>query len=131
MVAVNTPVNPRELAPPAASYSHAYVSPAGSSLIHTSGVVPIRRDGSVPAGIVDQVEVVWANIRTILGAAGFLMSEVVSVTTYVVAGEDLGDVMAARDRAMAGHRPASTLVVVPQLARPEWRVEIAVVAAQS
>jgi enamine deaminase RidA (YjgF/YER057c/UK114 family) len=38
--------------------------------------------------------------------------------------------MAARDRAMGGHRPASTLVVVPALARPEWRVEIALVAAR-
>ena len=128
---MNTPVNPRELAPPTANYSHAYVSPAGSSLIHTSGVVPVRRDGSVPAGIVDQVEVVWANIRTILGAAGFLMSEVVSVTTYVVAGEDLGHVMAAARSRDGRARPASTLVVVPELARPEWRVEIAVVAAQS
>ncbi len=126
---MNTPVNPRELAPPAANYSHAFVSPAGSRLIHTSGVVPVRRDGSVPAGLVDQAEVVWANIRAILSAGGFAMSEVVSVSTYVVAGEDLGQVMAARDRAMAGHRPASTLVVVATLARPEWRIEIAVVAA--
>ncbi len=52
-----------------------------------------------------------------------------SVTTYVVAGEELGPVMAARDRAMAGHVAASTLVTVPALARPEWRLEVAVVAA--
>jgi hypothetical protein len=37
--------------------------------------------------------------------------------------------MAARDQALGGHRAASTLVTVPALARPEWRKEIAVVAA--
>ena len=35
---------------------------------------------------------------------------------------------AARDAAMSGHRAASTLVTVPALARPEWQMEIAVVA---
>ena len=38
--------------------------------------------------------------------------------------------MAARDRFMGGALAASTLVTVPALARPEWRVEVAVVAAQ-
>ena len=32
-------------------------------------------------------------------------------------------------RAPPGHLAASTLVTVPALARPEWQVEIAVVAA--
>jgi enamine deaminase RidA (YjgF/YER057c/UK114 family) len=57
-------------------------------------------------------------------------TDVVSVTTYVVHGEDLAPVMAARDRALGGHRVASTLVTVPALARPEWRLEIALVAAR-
>jgi len=38
-------------------------------------------------------------------------------------------VMAARDRAVGGHLVASTLITVPALVRPEWLVEIAVVAA--
>ena len=41
----------------------------------------------------------------------------------------LGEVMAARDRFLDGHLAASTLVTVPALARPEWKMEIAVVAA--
>ena len=38
--------------------------------------------------------------------------------------------MAARDTFLGGRLAASTLVTVPALARPEWRVEIAVVAAR-
>ena len=37
--------------------------------------------------------------------------------------------MAARDVAMGGHLAASTLVTVPALARPEWLMEVAVVAS--
>ena len=98
-------------------------------LLHTSGVVPIAPDATVPADLGAQAAVVWANIVAILAEAGMSVGDVVSVTTYVVAGEPLGPVMAARDAAFDGHIAASTLVTVPALARPEWRVEVAVVAA--
>lgn len=69
-------------------------------------------------------------MAAILAEADMSPTDVVSVTTYVVHGEDLAAVMAARDRALGGHRVASTLVTVPALARPEWRLEIALVAAR-
>ena len=56
--------------------------------------------------------------------------DIVSVTTYVTPGHDLGPVIAVRDEALGGRLAASTLVVVPELARPEWLMEIAVVAAR-
>jgi enamine deaminase RidA (YjgF/YER057c/UK114 family) len=127
---MNTPVAPGSIAPPAARYSHAVLSVGAERLLHTSGVVPTAPDGTVPEGVGAQAQQVWANIGAILGAAGMDVTDVVSVTTYAVEGEELGAVMAARDEMMAGHLPASTLVVVPALARPEWRVEIAVVAAR-
>lgn len=126
---MNAPVNPSLLAPPAAAYSHAVLVEEPRRWLHTSGVVPARPDGTVPEGLADQAEVVWANIAATLAEVDMSATDVVSVTTYVVGGHDLGVVMAARDRFMAGHRPASTLVVVPALARSEWRLEIAVVAA--
>jgi hypothetical protein len=69
------------------------------------------------------------NIAAMLSDAAMAPSDIVSVTTYVVVGEDLAPVMAARDAALGEHRAASTLVTVPALARPEWRMEVAVVAA--
>ena len=59
-------------------------------------------------------------------------TDVVSVTTYVVVDHlaDLPAVMAARDHHLGGHRVASTLVTVPALARKEWKMEIALVAAK-
>ena len=128
--AMNTPILPPTIAPPAANYVHAVLSVDASRILHTSGVVPTRVDGTVPASIEEQAEVVWANITAILAEADLPLDSVTSVTTYVVVQQlaKLGAVMAARDRALGGHRAASTLVTVPALARPEWLMEIAVVA---
>jgi enamine deaminase RidA (YjgF/YER057c/UK114 family) len=126
---VNREVQPSSVAAPAATYALAVVSEAPSRLLHTAGIVPTRPDGTVPADLADQADAIWTTIGALLADVGMSATDIVSVTTYVVVGEDLSVVMAARDRAMAGHRAASTLVTVPALARPEWRMEIAVVAA--
>lgn len=126
-------ITPTTIAPPAANYAHAVVTEGGGSTrwLHTSGVVPMAPDGTVPAAIAEQATVVWANLGAILADAAMTADDVVSVTTYVVADRlgDLGVVMAARDRALGGRLIASTLVTVPALARPEWLMEIALVAA--
>lgn len=97
-------------------------------MLHTSGVVPTRLEGGVPDQIGEQAAVVWSHIRSMLDEASMDVADIVSVVTYVVAGQDLTAVMSERDRFMGEHRAASTLVTVPELAQPEWKVEIAVVA---
>ena len=129
MIFMLRPVDPTSIAPPAANYAHAVLTTGATRWLHTSGVVPTRPDGSTPDEVGQQAEVVWTNIAAMLAEAGMGPDDVVSVTTYVVVGEPLGPVMAARDRFLGGRRAASTLVTVPALARPEWRMEIAVVAA--
>jgi 2-iminobutanoate/2-iminopropanoate deaminase len=128
---VNRPVMPTSIAPPAARYAHAVLSEGAGRLLHTSGVVPVAPDGTVPADLAAQATVVWANIGAILEAAAMSVSDIVSVTTYVVVGNELGAVMAARDAAFGDHVAASTLVTVPALARPEWLMEVAIVAVAS
>lgn len=126
---VNRVISPPSIAPPAANYAHAVITTGASRWLHTSGVVPTRPDGTTPDGVGEQADVVWANLAAMLEEAGMRGADVVSVTTYVVVGEELGPVMAARDRFLGGRRVASTLVTVPALARPEWKMEIAIVAA--
>ncbi len=127
---MNFEIRPPELAPPAAKYAHAVLSRGPQLLLHTSGVVPTRPDGSVPDALEDQVALVWQNITAMVRAAHMELTDLVSVTTYVVVGEPLAPVMAARDAALQGHLVASTLVTVPALAQPTWKVEIAAVAAR-
>ncbi len=122
-------IRPADIAAPAANYAHAVLTRGPSRWLHTSGVVPVAPDGSTPDDLADQAALVWSNIDAMLRGAEMTTDDIVSVTTYVVVGEDLAPVMAARDVALGGHRAASTLVTVPALARPEWRMEIAVIAA--
>ena len=123
------------MAAPAAAYAHGVEVPAGARLVFTSGVVPTRHDGSTPATIGEQAALVWDNITAILAEGNMAVADIVSITTYVVATatltDDLREVMTARDAALRGHLAASTLVTVPALARPEWKMEIAVIAARS
>ena len=126
---MNAEIRPASIAPPAANYALAMLTEAPTRWLHTAGIVPVTPDGTVPDELTDQARTVWANIAALLDDAGMSATDIVSFTTYVVAGAQLDDVMAARDEFMAGHRAASTLVTVPALARPEWRLEIGVIAA--
>ncbi|MFN3254990.1 MAG: RidA family protein [Ilumatobacter sp.] len=127
---VNRSLTPSSMAAPAANYAHAVLSESATRWLHTSGVVPTAPDGSTPDDIGEQAAVVWRNIAALLAEADMGATDIVSITTYVVAGEPLGPVMAARDAFVGDHRAASTLVTVPELAQPQWRMEIAIVAAR-
>jgi 2-iminobutanoate/2-iminopropanoate deaminase len=128
---VNRPVRPVGVAGPAAAYELAVVTDPGSRLLHTAGIVGSRPDGSVADEVGEQASEAWRTITAVLAEAGFEATDVISYTTYLVAGEDPVQVMTVRDAFFDGHTAASTLVVVPALARPEWKVEIAVIAARA
>ncbi len=129
---MNQQIAPASIAPPAANYAHAVLSERSGTWLHTSGVVPTRPDQSVAEGIEDQAATVWENLMAILQDAHMGPSDVVSVTTYVVVEhmESLPAVMAARDKALSGKRVASTLVTVPALANPKWKLEISLIATR-
>jgi 2-iminobutanoate/2-iminopropanoate deaminase len=129
---MNTEIMPSTIAPPAANYAHAVLSTNSANILHVSGQVAARLDGTIPDDVAEQAEVVWSNIAAILAEARMETTDIVSITTYVVADfmASLPQVMAARDAALAGHRAASTLVTVPALARPAWKMEVAIVAAR-
>jgi 2-iminobutanoate/2-iminopropanoate deaminase len=128
---VNDELRPAGVASAAASYALGVRVRASSDVVFTAGIVPTSPDGNVPNALSDQAAEVWKTIAAVLAEANMTLSDIVSYTTYAVDGEDLSVIMTARDSALAGHRAASTLIVVPRLARPEWRLEIAVVAAKS
>ena len=129
---MHRPVMPPALGDPPARYAHAVLTESPGRWLHTSGVVPVRADGTVADSVAEQAATVWGNISAMLTEVGMGPADVISVTTYLVAGAaaaGLGQAMAQRDAFLAGHLAASTLVTVPALAQPAWLIEIAVVAA--
>lgn len=112
------------------AYSHSAVVPAGTELIFLSGQVGLRPDGSFSASLAEQAEQVFSNISSLLAAHGLDAGAIVKLSTFIVAGQDIQAVRAARSRFMGGHCPASTLVYVSQLVNPAWLVEVEAIAAR-
>jgi enamine deaminase RidA (YjgF/YER057c/UK114 family) len=104
----------------------------GGRLIYLAGQVANNPDGSV-AGVGDlrrQAEKVYENIGHVLRAAGATPGSAVKETTWVLSIDAWRQHGALARRAFYnGEYPASTLVEIPGLARPEFLVEIEVIAA--
>jgi len=123
-------LNPPTVHMPGGAYSHSALVPAGTELIFLSGQVGVRPDGSVPNSIAEQAEQVFANIGALLAAHGLDAGALVKFTMFVVAGQDIQAVRAARAKFVGAHRPASTAVYVSQLVEPAWKVEVEAVVAK-
>jgi enamine deaminase RidA (YjgF/YER057c/UK114 family) len=134
----NQPVEPDGVFPPLGPYTHAWIVPGGSDWLYVSGQVAVDTTGQV-VGLGDigaQVEQVFRNLDGVLAGAGFEFADIVKFTTYLVRVEDVQAYRTARepifDRYFPDRRfPASTLVVVSQLANPEMLIEIETVAARA
>ena len=78
-----------------------------------------------------QAELCFANCAAVLAEAGMGAADVIRINAFVSGREHMAGYMAARDRWCAGmaRLPASTLVIVSGFTRPEFKVEVEVVAA--
>jgi enamine deaminase RidA (YjgF/YER057c/UK114 family) len=99
-------------------------------VVHVSGMTSRANDGVTIEGKneYEQAKVIFTKIRNLVEAAGGTMSDGAKITIYVT---DIGqntEVWRARKEAFTGDFPASTLVEVSALARPEILVEIEAVA---
>ena len=94
-------------------------------LIFVSGQIPFRDGRIIDGSIEEQVEIVFANIESILEDAGATLNDVVRCGLYLTNLDDLSKVNAAYERAFAGHRPTRTTVGV---ALPGYGVEIDCIA---
>jgi len=123
--------NPQSIAAPIGTYSHGIETPPNARWLHVAGQVAVRKDGSVPATIEDQTVVAWENVTAILAAAGMKVTDIVKINQYLTDPAHFPGYAAARKRFLGEHRPASTLVMISALVRPEFMVEVEVVAAKA
>src|SRR5262249_13731168 len=85
----------------------------------------------MPADIAEQTRNCFRTIEDVLRQAGFAMADVVRATYYVVDMNDADRVLAVCGEVFRQIRPASSIVAVSALLRPEMRVEIEVTAKRS
>jgi enamine deaminase RidA (YjgF/YER057c/UK114 family) len=123
--------NPPAIADPIGTYSHGVEVPPNARWLYVAGQVGIRKDGSVPPTIEEQTEIAWQNVVAILAAAGMKVTDLVKITQFLVNLEDFPRYAATRAKFLAGHRPASTGLVIRSLVKPEYLVEVEAVAAKA
>lgn len=123
-------LNPPTIAAPAGMYSHGVLAPGAVQWLHVSGQIGMRPDGSLGTGFAEQARIAWENLMAILAAAQMDETHLVKLTTYMLDSADLKDLNPVRSVFLKDVRPASTLVVVKALARPEWLFEIEAVACK-
>ena len=99
-------------------------------VLHVSGMVSRGNDGFTiqGSGEYEQAKIIFTKIRHLIEAAGGTMSDVAKVTIYVTDIQHNTEVWRARREFFTGDFPASTLVEVSALAKPEVLVEIEAVA---
>lgn len=126
-------LNPNSIAPPFARYAHGTEVPAGARWIATSGQLALSADNNVPEGAEAQAELCFANIAAILAEGGMVPADTVRVNAFVTEREHMAGYMRARDAWLADidRLPASTLMIVSGFTRPEFVVEIEVMAARA
>jgi len=99
-------------------------------MVYVSGMTARDKDGvTVSAeGEYEQTKVIFTKIRHLIEAAGGVMNDVTNMQIFVTRIENNTEVWRARREFFSGDFPASTLVEVSNLAKPEILVEIHVVA---
>jgi len=98
------------------------------NLVFVSGTVGWRPDGSVAGGIKEQCHQMFKNVQQVLRAIGSGLDHVVTTTTYLVHASDYQALNEVRAQYFATDPPASAVVVVKELVRPDLLVEIEAVA---
>ena len=125
----NRAMYPETIHPPIGAYAHAVEIPDSAKVMFIAGQVGIDVDGNVPADFAAQADLAWRNLMAILEFNGMRMKDVVKITHFLTDAADLPAYNEVRSKYLGEERPASTLLIVAGLARPDLLVEVEMVAA--
>jgi len=110
-------------------YSDAIEVAQPSRFLFLSGTPGLDSDGRLPDSFEEQADQARRNIFAILERADMGPEHLVKVTQYFTLQEDIARYPPIRSRWFGDHRPASMLSIIPALVRPEFLIEIEVIAA--
>lgn len=120
--------NPESLHKPT-GYTHV-VEVTGGRTLYVSGQIAVDRSGAVVGkdDLKAQTRQVFDNLKAALAGSGATLNHVVKTTVFMTDVSQIQVFRDVRDSVFTGPLPASTLVQVVRLARPELMIEIEAVA---
>ena len=113
------------------TYSDAIETHANARWLVTAGTPGLDAHGKVPPDFGAQAELAWTHIVAMLKRADMTVHDLVKVTQYLLRPSDIAAYAEVRARHLGGARPASLLLIVPSLVRPEFLLEIEACAAKA
>ena len=123
-------VDPPNGPPPAASYRHLAVVPAGRRLLVLAGQIGNLSDGTIVEGLEAQYEQALVNINTIVASEGGASEDIARITVFLVEKPArLGFAREVGKKHFPAGPPAMSWVYVAGLFRPDVKVEIEAIAA--
>lgn len=122
--------NPPTLSTPT-GYTHVVEVTGPVKTVYISGQIALDAKGQLigPGDMKAQAEQVFKNLQAALASAGATFKDVVKMNTYVTDMDKAPAVREVRAKYFTDTTPASTLVQVVRLARPEFMLEVEVIAA--
>ena len=121
--------NPRDgIYPASDDYVHAMEVSGAARFLFVSGTMGLDANGKAPAGLEEQLSLVWSNIRRILAEAGMTTQNIVRLTSYLRDAAFAEANQNARIEALGDRRIPTTAIVAETLVS-SWLVEIEVIAA--
>ena len=112
------------------SYSDAIETSPNLRWLMTSGTPGFTDGSKVPTDITGQSELAWENVLRVLTKADMTVQDIVKVTQYLTRADDIKAYAQVRNRFLGAARPASMLLVIPQLVWPNLLVEVEIIAAK-
>ena len=111
-------------------YSDAVEVPPNARWLYTAGTPGLALDGTVPSDITQQAEIAWNHIVKMLTQANMDVNDLVKVTHYLLRAQDIPAYVKVRTKFLGDARPASMLLIVPELVKPNFLLEIEAIAAK-
>ena len=121
-------INPSQgIYPATRDYVHGMEVSGATRQLFVSGTMGLSEDGSAPAGLDAQLDLIWKNLRRILAEAEMSVENIVRLTSYLARPEYAEKNQAARETALGAHVVPTTAIVVTTL-DPSWLIEIEIIA---
>ncbi len=98
--------------------------------LYIAGQVAIDASGHIPGNIEAQCHLVWDKIEKLLQDGKMTLKDVVKTTVFLTSADYIEGFRKVRAQRLGDVAPASTLVIITALVRPEFKVEVEAIASK-
>ncbi len=121
--------DPEGVHKPRVKYAHAALIKAGTDILHISGQVGISLEGEIVDGFSQQCRLAYTNLLAVLKSQNLGPEHIFKTTLLLTDQGNMEEMFAIQAEMMGDFCPASTLMVLRSLARPEIQFEVEALAA--